>query len=268
MPTFSLFNYLLTGTTTPMFNHLQAHHKEEWEECNLKKRKQHEAENASTHRKRHKSGLSLAEKSEIDELLMEMIAIDLKPFSCVEDRGFRKLLKKLAPDYEPPCRTTFSRTRAPILYHKIKEKLMEELHEDLQNGLTSISFTTDGWKSMAHDHYLSLTLHYLTKDFTQKNITLGMEQIEEKHTGRNLKNLLEQMMSEWRLLDSENLPVYFVTDNAKNITSAISQGHWEHICCFAHTLQLALKDAKNSMNKLDGLLKKVSYKLSSLFNYT
>ncbi|GBP69872.1 Zinc finger BED domain-containing protein 4 [Eumeta japonica] len=129
-------------------------------------------------KKRKESTMTRAERQEIDQLIMEMIAIDLKPFSCVEDRGFKNLLKKLAPEYEPPCRTTFSRSLAPILYHRTKQKLLNNLKEDLQ-------------------------------------------------------------------LDVENVPVFFITDNARNISLAISQLSDNHLYCVAHTLNLVLKDAES-----------------------
>lgn len=76
-------------------------------------------------------------------LCMEMIAIDLKSSSTVENKGFRKLLTILAPEYDPPSRTTLSRSLAPILYHETKENLMNQLKEDLNVGSMSLSFTTD-----------------------------------------------------------------------------------------------------------------------------
>lgn len=82
-------------------------------------------------------------KAELDILCMEMIAIDLKPISRIENQGLRKLLKRLAEDYDPPSLTTLSRKLAPVLYHKIKEKLTNQLETDLNSGLRSLSFTTD-----------------------------------------------------------------------------------------------------------------------------
>lgn len=182
-----------------MFNHLRAKHKDDYKKCleeKSGKRKNADGDQEKKTKKQKQSSLSVPEKQEIDQLIMEMIAIDLKPFSCFEDRGFRNMLKKLSPDYEPPCRTTFSRSLAPILHHKTKQKLIAELGREIESCLMSLSFTTDCWKSIANDSYISLTLHYLTVDFSQKNLMLNIKQLLDRHTGSNLKNHLSNMMSE------------------------------------------------------------------------
>ncbi|GBP23617.1 Retrovirus-related Pol polyprotein from transposon TNT 1-94 [Eumeta japonica] len=180
-------------TTSPMFNHLRAKHKDIYEVCieerNRKRKSSDSSNDQGKEKKRKESTMTRAERQEIDQLIMEMIAIDLKPFSCVEDRGFKNLLKKLAPEYEPPCRTTFSRSLAPILYHRTKQKLLNNLEEDLQ-------------------------------------------------------------------LDVENVPVFFITDNARNISLAISQLSDNHLYCVAHTLNLVLKYAESETPGVEELLTK------------
>lgn len=74
-----------------MFNHLKAKHADEWKVVETKIKKRKTDEGADPRKKRRKTEMSEAERKELDELLMEMIAVDLKPFSCVEDRGFLKV---------------------------------------------------------------------------------------------------------------------------------------------------------------------------------
>lgn len=44
-------------------------------------------------------------KIELDSSLMRMIAIDVQPFSIVNDKGFRELVNKLDPRYKLPSKT-------------------------------------------------------------------------------------------------------------------------------------------------------------------
>ncbi|KAH0535079.1 hypothetical protein KQX54_013083 [Cotesia glomerata] len=120
-------------------------------------------------------------------------------------------------------RTTLFRSLAPILYHKTKEKLMNQLKGDIELGLMSMS------------------------------------QFLEKHTGIYLKTELIQMLTEWDLLDTPTVPIYFVTDNGRNISSAISQSGWNHIYCFCyarciathfHHSDPARRELKNAQKKL------------------
>ncbi|KAJ8886660.1 hypothetical protein PR048_012872 [Dryococelus australis] len=51
------------------------------------------------------------------------------------------------------------------------------------------------------------------------------------------------------------VPVYIVTDNARNLKSALQRSTWHQVQCFAHTLQLAVTNAKKEHN-IDDLLAK------------
>lgn len=68
------------------------------------------------------------------------------------------------------------------------------------------------------------------------------------------------MVAEWNIEienSNSNISIYFVTDNARNISNALSHngGKYEHILCVAHTIQLAIDDAVKESNITD-LLKR------------
>ncbi|XP_049302945.1 zinc finger BED domain-containing protein 4-like [Bactrocera dorsalis] len=136
---------------------------------------------------------------------------------------------------------------------------MDELQNDIASGLMSLSFTTDGWKSRSAHYYLSLTVHYMTSNFQLKNLMIGLTQLEDRHTGNYIKLKFEEMMLEWNLLDVPNVPILFTTDNGANICNAIRQSSWNHIHCFAHTLQLVIKDCQKHTKGIEKLLKKARH---------
>ncbi|KAL7881094.1 hypothetical protein SRHO_G00033480 [Serrasalmus rhombeus] len=70
------------------------------------------------------------------------IAADMRPFSVVENQGFRRLLHTLEPKYTIPSRTHFTRTVIPNLYEESKSKIVQILKD-----AASIAITTDGWTS-------------------------------------------------------------------------------------------------------------------------
>jgi hypothetical protein len=51
---------------------------------------------------------------------MEMIALDIQPFSLVEDEGFVRLIKLLQPKYTIPSRPHFSQKLLPEMYKLFK----------------------------------------------------------------------------------------------------------------------------------------------------
>ena len=60
----------------------------------------------------------------------------------------------------------------------------------------------------------------------------------------------------------------FVTDNAANIVSAITNHpDWERIACFNHTLQLAIKDVEDTDVEWNSLFEKCG-KFVGLFNHS
>ncbi|KAL7861582.1 hypothetical protein SRHO_G00130230 [Serrasalmus rhombeus] len=70
------------------------------------------------------------------------IAADMRPFSVVENQGFRRLLHTLEPKYTVPSRTHFTRTVIANLYEESKSKIVQILKD-----AASIAITTDGWTS-------------------------------------------------------------------------------------------------------------------------
>lgn len=64
-----------------------------------------------------------------------MIAVDLQPFSIVEDIGFQRLLKEICPNYNIPSRKYIKESIYNI-YSKVRNNILNELND--------ISFTVDG----------------------------------------------------------------------------------------------------------------------------
>lgn len=70
-----------------------------------------------------------------------------------------------------------------------------------------------------------------------------MVPLVENHTSKNLNETLKATITEWDLDNESSRAIFFTTDNAANIVAAIKLiPSWRPIPCFAHTLQLAVKD--------------------------
>jgi len=57
-----------------------------------------------------------ARKRKLDELVMNMIAVDIQPFRCVEVEGLISLLRETEPRYKLPSRTHLRDTVLPVQY--------------------------------------------------------------------------------------------------------------------------------------------------------
>ncbi|KAH7932833.1 hypothetical protein HPB49_003340 [Dermacentor silvarum] len=111
------------------------------------------------------------------------------------------------------------------------------------------------WTSRVNQGYISLTCQYMTQDFAVKTFTLACCHLQESHTAVNIQACLTEIVKEWSF-DLSNVPVYVVTDNGQNICAAVRQMEWIPLQCLGHTLQLAIKDAKEETPVVSSLFKK------------
>ena len=174
-----------------------------------------------------------ASRSELlDKKITKMLVQDLLPLSLVEGGGFRELMATVEPNYSVPSRQTATR-RIEVLYGIVKNDLLNELKE-----VDHIGLTTDSWTSRATESYVTVTAHFLTKDYVVKNNVLVTVNTEERHTADNLADFLTNVACEWEI---EKKISAIVHDNASNIEAALRRLPFESISCFAHTLQLSIK---------------------------
>ena len=163
------------------------------------------------------------------------IAKDLRPYSVVDNAGFRYLVKTLEPRYKIPSRSHFTENVIPALYHDTKAQVLASM-----NQASRVAITCDSWTSVTTESYVTITAHYVTKDWQVLSHVLQTRAIYESHTGAHLAELLSHVVEEWQLSDKS---VVLVTDNAANMIVAAQVGKFPHVKCFAHTLNLACQRA-------------------------
>lgn len=245
-------------------------------------RKPYDSGNTSsmaTHLKRHHTGVSLtgvkakaaqqplitaafkqplAAQSDRAKAITNAIGVfigaDMRPYSVVQNEGFKHMLKVLEPRYNIPSRTHFSEKIVPDLYEQEKKKVVDEL-----SRASSVALTTDGWTSRGTESYVTITAHFITADWEMRSPVLQTRPLYESHTGTHLAQVLTQAVEEWKIKrPSTNIPV--TTDNAKNQINAVNEaGLGPQIGCFAHAVNLASQKgiSVNRMDRLLGRIRKV-----------
>ena len=120
------------------------------------------------------------------------------------------------------------------------------------------AFTTDGWTARNGDPFVSLTLHYVTKDSELKKLSLGCQNFIGRHTGVLLAQGLDRIMSQFPALQREDLYKLGVTDAAANMKKAIteSQEISDHLTCADHLLNTCLTKAVEKSKGLNTKIKK------------
>ena len=232
-----------TFNTTNLVQHLRKHSEE------FKKFEKEKADNASNQAKTPQQ-LSLPETEDrvkpwnindpraqrITRRLVEMIALDSQPFSVVEDSGFIRFLKELEPRYTVPSRKYVTETILP----RVTRGVTDEVKKELQS-VEWYSFTTYIWSTeVSSDCLLSLTVHWLTKDFEKKEAVLHAQSLPGSHTGEVLSHEYHNMLAKWSI-KAEQVHL-IIRDNASNMVKAMRDGNFEDLGCFDHTLQLVIRD--------------------------
>ena len=135
------------------------------------------------------------------------------------------------PGYSVPSRT-----------HVIPMFRMQysSLRGELLDSLTAkyISTSTDIWTSRAIKAYITITAHYINDDWKLENKVLMTKGMPERHTGLNIAERVWETTKEWNIPD--HLVSAIIHDNTSNMMTAIQDLGWNHLSCFAHTLQLGL----------------------------
>ncbi|XP_073681633.1 E3 SUMO-protein ligase ZBED1-like [Garra rufa] len=163
------------------------------------------------------------------------IAKDLRPYSVVDNQGFRTMLQVLEPRYSVPSRRYFSDTAIPALYRETKAQILESLC-----NTDRVAITCDAWTSISTDSYVTITAHYITDECKLAACVLQTRSMNESHTGANVAELLQSVASEWKIANKD---LVLVTDNASNMAVAAQLGKFPHVRCYAHTLNLASQRA-------------------------
>ncbi len=143
------------------------------------------------------------------------------------------MIKTLDKHYSLPSRNYFSSVALPGLYTQCRMTVEKEL-QNMQN----FAATADLWSSRTMDPYLSLTVHFITRDFNVKSCCLQTAFFPAYHTGEELAQGLKESLSSWSL--EEEKMVCTTTDSGANIVKAASLNNWTRLQCFGHRLHLAI----------------------------
>ena len=115
------------------------------------------------------------------------------------------------------------------------------------------SSTTDLWASCVNQPHLSLTVHFIDKEWVHRSYCLDTTSLFEDHTGQNISEAIKDIYQNWQLPVS-NL-VATTTDNGSNFIAAYQQLNWVRLSCFSNKLDLAIKKSLNNSRAQQSICK-------------
>jgi len=188
------------------------------------------------------------------------------PLSIVDHPQFRSFLSLLDPKYTPPCRQTVSYSLLPQLCQTYQDKVQSVL-----DSASDLSLTADIWIDRRMHAFLGVTVHAFNTD-TGKPVSclLAFQAFKGSHAGVKIAEALETIVNDCCI---QRKIRSIVTDNPSNMRKVLcvfieacdAQSAvvdvdvptlWEddgldltfivvspeHLPCFAHSLQLAVRD--------------------------
>ncbi|KAI2658595.1 E3 SUMO-protein ligase ZBED1 [Labeo rohita] len=227
------------ANTTNLRNHLKAHHPTEFAEVLKSSRAAHTSSQvtiAQAFERVTKYKRDSMKWRTLTDSVTRYIAKEMQPFNTVEKPAFKEMLYNFDKQYELPGKTYISKTAIPNLYREVKDEILKDFKE-----IDFYSATTDMWSSVNMTPYMSLTVHYLTTDWTLVSKCLETRYAPENHTADTLSETLKCILSDWEL-DEKKISC-ITTDNGANIVAAVGKLGWPWLNCFGHNLHLAVTNA-------------------------
>jgi len=180
---------------------------------------------------------------------------DMRPFSIVEDSGFKKLINSLTKNskninFKLPSADTIAREAALVdealqrflrieMASNVGHSNIEEISIPKDAPFTLLSFTVDAWTSIAGKPFLGLTTHYLTNDFEMKSHALALRYFPPPHTADAYLVLFEAILDEYGFSTDTTLSV--TTDSASVMQKMLDSSNLPHFRCITHCINLAVQ---------------------------
>ena len=173
--------------------------------------------------------MTQAKTNRITHRIAAYLVKGMRPFSTVEEKEFRNMFLETDSRYRCPNRSTFAEEVIPSMYQSVYTRVREDVQ-----GAIKVGITLDSWTSRATESFITITAHYITKEFQQESVVLQTRQLKDSHTGLKTAEVIKLAEEEWAMK-----VVSLTTDNASNMRVAAQAAELEHVGCFAHVLNLA-----------------------------
>lgn len=140
------------------------------------------------------------------------------------------MTKTLNPKYQLPSRDQLINTLIPSWYSVEKKQATKELLQAAEAAVTC-----DWWTNFARDHYLTVTLHFITKG-QMKDKVLRTKTVYDAQTETVVAEQIGSILEEYGVGDKV---VAMTVDDTFGMDIAIKNLQFRKLKCFARVLNLA-----------------------------
>lgn len=107
--------------------------------------------------------------------------------------------------------------------------------------IDNLALTTDLWKNKKLEYFLTLTAHFLTKDFQFHSMVLSFRKFTKNHKATNITIFINKELIKLNIVDKIST---ITTDNEVTVVSASTalSNNVKRISCMNHNINLAVKN--------------------------
>lgn len=136
-----------------------------------------------------------------------------------------------------PRRKYFTEKEIPTLYSETRSVLESQL-----SNQPNFACTTDLWTSRTVDSYMAFKIQFISDTWEMQSWCLECAAMHSDHTGENIREVLEETVTQTWKLDMTRLSG-ITTDNASSNIKAFKGKSYHWVPCFGHNLHLAVNKA-------------------------
>ena len=252
-----------SGTTSSLINHLKSKHKElldKYEDITKKR-------TASSPGSSQTKGLDKQPRLDFfvpqndqavtkafDDALVDFLAESGVAFRVASLPSFQKMIN---------IANKRIKVKHPQSYNRMVKVKADAIKKDMVNIFTvakedfnCVGFTTDLWTSRSGNPFMSLTVHFISKDWKLFRFTPYVAPFPARHTGKNISLSLDAMVEELGLSVGD-WELFAINDNAANMKLGIKLSlYLSQYLCDIHTLELAVKDCFKNTPGMSDVVKK------------
>jgi hypothetical protein len=205
-----------------------------------------------------------------DNAVIKWIVCDLQSFSVVECKEWHEMINGFDRRYSFHNRHTIKN----LILAQYKEK-KKEIKLIINHIHGKISLTSDMWTANNNSAFLSLTIHYVDKNWKLQSFLLDIIpfSLSVRHTGINITRAIMEALEEYNL-GTKTLAL--TTDNASTMVlcgrllmdeldNTFNNLSFSHYRCAAHVLNLAVQEGLQLIGEaVEKVRSLVTYLRSSL----
>ena len=249
------------GTTSSLINHLKSKLKDQYQRFLDGKNKRPTSSPASNPPRAKQAKLEecfpvndQVLNANMEEAVVDFLADSGVAFRVVGLDSFKRMMN---------VANRRVKIKQPKIYSRLVKVGAEQLKKDILGIITAvkgdldcIAFTTYMWTSVAGTPFMSLTVHFIDRDFVLHRFTPYVAPFPARHTGKNISIGLDAMIEELGL-DNGQWELFAVSDNAANVKLGIRLSeHLKQYFCSIHTLELGVKDTFKNVPGMKAVVKK------------